>query len=234
MADRNRARAFDATGLKCHSLVVIGPSDKYRGGQRLWECLCVCGSTTFQDVFRLRYGKVKSCGCKTKEILSEARTIHGETDTPTWCSWKSMLDRCYHRDHKSFAAYGGRGIAVCDEWTEYVNFRRDMGERPSGMSLGRIDNSGHYERGNCRWETPKQQARNRRDSRLLSHNGITATISEWAERTGLTFGTLWRRIKNGWPVGKALTTPAKAQKNSRCTFLKTRMGRARVAQYRLA
>ena len=109
-----------------------------------------------------------------------------------------MLDRCYKADHKFFPHYGGRGIKVCQRWLDgFENFLADMGSRPTGLSLDRIDNDGHYEPGNCRWATWKQQQRNRRSNVYLQAFGARKTVVEWAEATGIKGPTILRRIKHG-------------------------------------
>lgn len=100
--------------------------------------------------------------------------------TPTWHSWQGMLTRC-----KSRAGYADRGIVVCERWKSFSAFFADMGERPEGMTLDRIDNNRDYEPGNCRWATPKAQARNRRDTVLVPLGKAKVSLAEFCERTGL-------------------------------------------------
>jgi hypothetical protein len=137
---------------------------------------------------------------------TQSRIAIRHNPTPTYQSWRHIFQRCYNPKHNAYNRYGGRGIKVCDRWLEsYENFLLDMGERPIGMYLDRIDNNGDYTPENCRWATPKEQARNKRNNHLLTYNGETRCLAEWAEITGIHPQTLINRIRNGWDVPKALT-----------------------------
>lgn len=132
---------------------------------------------------------------------------------PTYVCWWSMRQRCEYQKHKSFADYGGRGIRVCDEWKDFQNFLRDMGERPVGMTLDRIDHNGNYEPGNCRWATTKQQNNNRRSNRLLTAFGKTQTVTQWAEETGITRSAIEKRLDQmGWAVERAVSVPMRSDR----------------------
>ena len=146
--------AIDITGHRFGRLVVLGRQGRTANGKALWLCQCDCGNTSIVQGCNLRSGNSNSCRC-----------YHHESNTPTWTCWKNMHQRCANPNHNSYKHYGGRGIAVCDRWYEFANFLADMGERPVGLSLDRIDNDAGYSPDNCRWATSQQQAKNRRQSR---------------------------------------------------------------------
>ena len=128
-------------------------------------------------------------------------------------AWNQMISRCYDPQHRKYASYGGRGIRVCDRWLCRRLFLEDMGERPAGKTLNRIDNNGNYTPKNCEWATYTEQAQNMRSNREITHDGRTLCISEWARVTGIYRKTIAKRLSNGWTVSQALTTPvSKSQK----------------------
>jgi hypothetical protein len=131
-----------------------------------------------------------------------------KVESSTHAIWRGMLSRCQNAKAKDYGRYGGRGITVCDRWKTFALFLADMGERPAGMTLERKDGAKGYSPENCTWATYTQQARNRRGNVHVTHEGSTATIAEWAERTGLERKTLQYRIRAGWPAERALTTPS--------------------------
>jgi hypothetical protein len=125
--------------------------------------------------------------------------------------WSSMVRRCTNPRNKAFPAYGGRGITVCDRWRDFTNFLADMGECPEGLSIDRKDNDKGYEPGNCRWATQSEQCRNTRRNVILTLNGVSHCLVEWAEITGINYGTLNDRIRRGWSDADVLqTTPLPA------------------------
>lgn len=142
-------------------------------------------------------------GNKFAQIHGHA--VHG-AQTPTYFSWQHMNDRCYNSNHAFYKDYGGRGISVCERWRKsFTNFLDDMGERPSKLhTIDRIDGNGNYEPDNCRWATRKEQARNRKTNRLIAFNGVTRTLAEWSELTGINREKISWRIDHGWPIEKAM------------------------------
>ena len=132
---------------------------------------------------------------------------HGHHGTPTYASWLAMKARCKPRHH-AYRNYGARGISVCERWQSFENFLVDMGERPVGTTLDRFpDKDGDYEPGNCRWATWTEQQRNRRNNSLLTHNGETLCLAAWSERAKVSKRTFARRLRAGWPMELALSSP---------------------------
>ena len=134
---------------------------------------CDCGAARVVQLSHLRAGSTKSCGCLRKQLAprrgqtSRYKNQHGHAGdggSPTYLSWYAMKQRCFNQNHENFPYYGGRGITVCEPWLRFENFLADMGERPGGKTLDRINPDGIYEPDNCRWATPKEQAGNRRAS----------------------------------------------------------------------
>lgn len=127
---------------------------------------------------------------------------------PTYYSWRNLRNRCNYKKAWNYSRYGGSGISYDPSWDSYDKFLSDMGERPEGTTLDRIDNDKGYFKENCRWATCKQQQSNRRNCLQITYNGVTQTAADWAYQMGLTKSAIWMRItKYGWSVEKALTTP---------------------------
>jgi len=147
---------------------------------------------------------------------SHYNATHGMTGTPTYTSWAEMKQRCYNPNDPFFGRYGGRGIAVCDRWrNSFEAFLEDMGVRPCGTTIDRVNNDEHYSPGNCRWATHKEQARHRRNSVMLTFQGETMCIAAWAEHVGLNRKTLEKRLNHhGFTVEEALTLPLHARRRA--------------------
>lgn len=165
-----------------------------------WVCACDCGTARRVNANALLAGWSESCGCLAREVNSQ-RATHGHTkggkQSPTFVVWHSMLGRCRNPKHLSYENYGGRGIKVCERWESFASFLEDMGDRPKGMTLDRLDNNGDYCPQNCRWISMKENSNNRRNNRLLTLHGKTHTVAQWAALTGLPEGTIRARLHRG-------------------------------------
>lgn len=139
------------------------------------------------------------------------RTAVAEQDARTRRIWKGMKSRCQYAKNPDYPQWGGRGIKVCDAWQTYDQFFADMGYAPDGMWLDRIDTNGNYEPANCRWSSPKEQARNKTNNRVLTHDGKTACLAEWGEYLGISPSTISRRLRLGWSPSDTLTVGVGSQ-----------------------
>ena len=167
-------------------------------GGRIWECLCDCGATTTAFARQLTTGGKKSCGCLKREHPGR-EVKHGRTarNSGAYRAWNAMRLRCHRKDLWIYQRYGGRGITICERWNDFRNFLADVGEKPPCKTLGRINNDGNYEPGNCRWETPKEQARNRSTARMVEYRGEARCLAEWCDVLGKSRDTLKYRLKHG-------------------------------------
>lgn len=189
-------------GAKYNKLTIIRYIGRNKQRKAIVECLCECGNKVSKLLTNVKSGHGKSCGC----IQSNKRQyIH----TSEYNAWQAMKARCSNPNVKFFYHYGGRGITVCDRWLLFDNFIADMGPRPTAKhSLDRIDNNGNYSKENCRWATRHQQQSNRRNSKLLTYEGITMTEIQWCRKLNLKGNrAITRRLKAGWPEKKAFTVP---------------------------
>lgn len=174
-----------------------------------WRVRCDCGTEKVVRMSAVTRGDTRSCGCLIREITAARSRSHGKSRDLIYQVWTSLVKRCCNPKTSNFADYGGRGITVCDRWrNSFEAFLEDMGPRPSPKhSIDRIDNDGNYEPGNCRWATWTVQARNRRGGRLVEIDGEVLPLKEAAERHGVPYHRVHRRIQNGWALTDALGKP---------------------------
>lgn len=136
---------------------------------------------------------------------NKRRAKHGMYRTKVYKVWQDMRQRCENPKDAAYHRYGGRGVRVCNRWQEFDTFLSDMGEPPVGASIDRIDNNGDYTPENCRWATPQEQQNNLRTNRLITHEGKTQTLAQWARETGIAYHVLKHRLNQGWQPPKLFT-----------------------------
>lgn len=198
-------------------LTVTGLAGTNKWGSRLWVCRCACGAERLHNAYNLRKNNLFTCGQKGCYRKVEVRT----NEHPDYPILVGMLARCSNKNAPNYHLYGGRGIKVCDRWRNggFWVFIEDMGPRPTPKhSIDRIDNDGGYWCGcsecpecgplgrtpNCRWATGKEQCRNKRTNKMLTYDGKTMTLQEWAECLGVKRNTIGERLRRGTPVEVAL------------------------------
>lgn len=200
--------------------VVNGAVLLRRVNTRLWEMQCQCGNV-FISQPSCTSGKCESCGRKQ---AVKTRTLHGESPTTgknatrLYGIWIGMRNRCRNPKNHGHPSYGGRGISVCEEWDSYAVFKEWALSHgySDDLSLDRIDCDGNYSPENCKWSTAKEQGRNKHNNKVLTFNGETKTLAEWAECTGINYHTLKHRLFTyGFTVEDALTKPVRNGKNQR-------------------
>ena len=176
---------IDLTGQKFDRLTIIERVGNDKHGHVRWLCQCNCGKKSNVLSSNLRCGHIRSCGCLQKDLHIEMQYRHGHAmsnnRSKIYRTWVYMIQRCNNPNNQEYKHYGGRGIKVCEAWMKFECFLQDMGERPDGMSIDRINNNKGYAKENCKWSTPKEQARNTRRNKLITINGITKCLAEWCE-----------------------------------------------------
>lgn len=190
-------------GKKFGRLTVVSDAEPGRHKYSV-TCVCDCGVSRVVNVSSLRSGHTKSCGCLRLDRVRK----HMKSHSPEWRLWSHMIERCESPNHHNYARYGGRGIAVCKRWRQSLDaFLHDVGPRPSPKhTLDRINVHGDYEPGNVRWATATEQANNRCNTIIVSFNGKTKPLKEWAIEYGLPYALVVDRYRRqGWSIEDALT-----------------------------
>jgi len=172
---------MNLTGRRFGRLVVLQLNKKTSPRRTFWDCQCDCGKRTVTRTDALTRGMAQSCGCLPLEKNAQKLTIHGYTSkgrvngNRTYVSWKGMKMRCNNPNDEHYPDYGARGIRVCDRWVnDFKAFVADMGERPEGLTLDRIDVDGNYEPSNCRWADYFTQNNNTRRNK---QSALTAQVN---------------------------------------------------------
>lgn len=205
------SRTRNLSGRGFGKLRVKWPVERRRNGHVLYLCDCECGAEVFVTCSNLASSHTQSCGCHQIEVTADANRKHGGTRSSLYRVWMQMRQRCCLPTAPNYKWYGARGITVCDRWmSDFSAFAKDMGERPKGGTIDRVDNDGPYEPGNCRWATSQsQQVRNSRKVKCalrVEHEGASRTLSEWENIIGVRAETIRKRIKRGWPAERALAS----------------------------
>lgn len=201
------SRVVDMTNKRFGRLTVI-ERDLSIIGKAYWKCLCDCGKETIVYGASLRNGLTKSCGCLSNEISKNNFKKHGLSNTRLYRIYYSMKNRCYKHKDKRYENYGKRGIIVCDEWKNSFEAFYEWAMRSGyneNLTIERIDVNGDYCPDNCTWITKERQSLNKTNSYLITYNGETKCLSEWARQFGISRGAILNRIKRGWNIEKALT-----------------------------
>lgn len=208
-SNRGQHGFVDLTGQKFGKLTVTRRVDTGKKKETFWEVICDCGNLRNVNAKLLKNGQSTHCGCSRSTNIGKNITTHGLSKTPEHQVWLGMKQRC-----KSVPKYTNKGIKVAPEWADsfevfYQYLLDTIGLRPSAIhQIDRIDGgSSDYCPGNIRWVTPKENTRNMTTNRLLTYQGETKCLSEWAEQIGIKPETLRARISNGWSLERALSSP---------------------------
>ena len=201
---------IDRTGQRIGRLILVQFSHR-KAGSRYWVAECNCSN---RIIFRIG-SYTKSCGCLVTDWAKsgKARRTHGRRASREYNSWAGMKARCLNPNSPKYKRYGARGITISKEWMQFINFYRDMGNKPSPThSIDRIDNDGNYCQENCRWSTQKQQARNRRSTRIIEYRGEIKSLAYFSEKYGINCATIASRLTLGWGIDRALETPVRTKR----------------------
>lgn len=201
---------IDLIGRQYGKLKVLKRVKNDKRGNSRWLCLCDCKNKSKIIVlgFNLKRNHTRSCGCLKKNNALKHGHKKNRKETGFYRSWKDMKNRCINPNNKNYHNYGGHGITICEEWSEFPNFLKDMpGWRP-GLQIERINNNKGYCKENCEWATRKQQMRNRRDNRYETYKGKNRLLIELCEEHNIPYVIVYNRIYScGWSTEEALTIP---------------------------
>jgi hypothetical protein len=210
---------IDLAGQRFGRLVVVSVVGR-RHSQALWQCKCDCGNEAQIVGQVLRKGASQSCGCLLNEFRGKASTTHGQSKSLVYKVWATMRNRCNRPNVASYPNYGGRGIKVCDAWNSpdgFVAFAEDMGPRPKGGMIERLDNNGNYCPENCIWAQRLEQVANKRNNNLITANGATKHLADWAREVGGTSAAIIHRIELGWTLERAVSERVPDRPNAKLT-----------------
>lgn len=213
--DYNMPKPINAIGMRIGMLEVVERAENTKQGATRWICKCDCGNLITLTQAQIKKKTKDNCGCVKKKHFN---ATHGCSETRLYYAWSLMISRCERPKNRAYKYYGQRGITVCDEWHDFLNFKAWVdATKPEGeYTLDRIDNNKGYSPDNCRWADKKTQANNRRSNVEIEYNGETHNLSEWSELLGFDYKRVHNRIhKLGWTFEKAISTPVDKKKRNK-------------------
>jgi hypothetical protein len=201
---------IDLTNNIFGRLTVLKRMENTKDGKARWLCQCQCGKQVIVQRNNLRSGSTSSCGCLAREKSKERETKHGQSRTRLYSIWKGMKKRCNNpSEERKARIYKDKGISVCSQWYDFNNFYSwaiNNGYSDK-LTIDRKDGNRDYCPENCRWIDMKSQQRNKTTNRLITYNGVTKCVSEWAEEYGVRPGLIIDRLNGGWSVEDSLNKP---------------------------
>lgn len=206
-------KVIDMTGYETGRIKVVERAGKNKSGNILWRYECSCGGGGIATADAIR--RMKSCGCIRKEngkdFFHNFNITHGESRTRIYTIWGNMINRTSNKKNKDYKNYGGRGITVCEEWKNYLTFKKWALENgySDTLTLDRIDNDKGYCTGNCRWADEETQNNNKQQSRKIEYKGKIKSVEQWAKEYNINRSTLVNRLNKGKSIKEALETPIK-------------------------
>jgi hypothetical protein len=218
-------QAKDLTSKRFGRLLVLAYAGTDAKRRLLWFCQCDCGQEITISRSQLLSDHVQSCGCLHNEQLITRNRKHGLAKHPLYGSWLTMIARCTNPNTKSYSSYGARGITVCERWHQsFPDFLSDVSALPDfgapGYSLDRIDNDGNYAPENVRWANRKVQRRNSPANLIIFYGEQSKPLADWADELNMRKGILYNRLRHGWTVERAFTTPVASDRGGHSSRLR--------------
>ena len=219
--EKGEQKLVDITGRRYGHLTVISYSHRGKRRNHFWNCICDCGKEACVNSAHLKNGTTKSCGCLRYEVAHARKKIKSHR---LHTIWSSMKQRCNNPNNAKYKSYGGRGVKICEDWLDFSNFFdwAINNGYSDNLSIDRIDVNGNYEPSNCRWVSNKIQARNKQNTVYLEYEGISKSISDWADEKGISHEVIKKRMSLGWTAEEILNIPVlptgknKSQKEELC------------------
>ena len=208
-------------GKRFGRLLVISQDGKDKRNNTTWLCQCDCGNQKVVNRVELTKGSTNSCGCLRKEFISQLKKTHNLSSHRLHRVWFNMIQRCTNKSVKSYSDYGGRGIGVCEEWLDFMNFYNwaNANGYKDSLTIERTDNNKGYNPSNCTWATKKQQARNKRNIPMVEYKGELKPIVQLCEEYGIHRETFRTRVNSGMSIEEALTKPVRKQRGKNNEFI---------------